>query len=443
MMSTLYSYRSADEVPDDVADCWIGGVLYHRCGAGRKNQRLHPLPSCGQLFPHAPPHYHRNAGYEPNAAGERMAITCAACKNANRGTHKLRYQASTPRDRAIVPSQVRSITVQGREFTVGLHKDAQYWPVKPFVEAAGLSRQGQEERIKNDSVLSEGSKVFLLPTPGGAQPMLCLPWAKWHYFWTGTHSPKAERFRREAAEALALVFGDTAGEVLRPQPVAERVAARAVQMPSLPMSEIMRKHPALFVQYAELVRQAEEQAQRRQQVKIDSALRLQRAQERRAEAQRLLAAAIEEERSASDDDARAEIALSQANAQVEALLAQIDALSDEDTEYVYLFGPADMAQRMFADGKVGDTRNRAQRRKALRAGDLKLDFRAVRPCENGVQCAATVLEYLCRQGAQRLGNDHFTNAPGSAIAHVIATLEAMDFVTPDSLRARLYLREAA
>jgi hypothetical protein len=118
-----------------------------------------------------------------------------------------------------------------REFTVGWHEDALYWPVKPFVEAAGMDRNAQFQRINRDTILRSGRCILHLPDPNGKrQETLCLPWSMWHTFWFGTHAPQAEQFRAEAAKALELVFGHTAGEVLAPTSVEQKLISAAQQI---------------------------------------------------------------------------------------------------------------------------------------------------------------------------------------------------------------------
>jgi hypothetical protein len=327
------------------------------------------------------------------------------------------------------------VTLHGRDFAVGWHEGATYWPVKPFVEAAGLDWAGQEKRIKADARLVKGIEKMSIPTPGGAQPMLCLPWGAWHYFWSGTHSPKAERWRQEAYDALRLLFGETAGEVLQDKPVEDRIAdASRHHPPALLPSDAIRKRPDLFLQYADLARAAEVQANRAKEIAAQTAAAVARAQERKAAAEREIAVAAEEEACAIAQNAAAIAEAKRTNAQLDAILDQIDALADGDTQYVYLFGKPEELGQMFVDGKVGDTRNKAQRRKQLRDGIAQRDWLVTAPCEDGEQCAAIILTYLCSQGARKIGNDHFSSAPGYAISFVINTLKAMEYVTPDALR---------
>jgi hypothetical protein len=163
-----------------------------------------------------------NKGYD-----DGKARNCLDCKRKQQQA----YVTKTPRDKALVPVRTDTVTVMDREFVVGWHAEALYWPVKPFVEAAGLGWSGQEERVKNDKTLAKGIRKIRIPLAnGGPQEMLCLPWSLWHTFWMGTHAPQAERFRTEAAQALALVFGETAGDVLAPTSVEQRVLSVARQI---------------------------------------------------------------------------------------------------------------------------------------------------------------------------------------------------------------------
>lgn len=420
---TSVAQNKAKRMPLVVEDV----ALAHRCN------------TCGAEKPRTGEYFHYN-----NRVEKILKNICKACQserdNARDRARSAEYRTEMPRDKAIVPTRTEVVTVYGRDFTVGWHAGATYWPVKPFVEAAGLDWAGQEKRIKSDARLAATiEKLSMVAADGKQREMLCLPWSLWHYFWTGTHSPKAERWREEAAEALALVFGDTAGKVLQDKPVAQRVAdTRVNARPSLSPSEMMRQRPELFMQWAEAARAAEERAADRERAKAETATALAKAREHRTEAAQLLAMANAEESRALAADAVAEAALIEARCQLNALLVQIDALADEDTQYVYLFGAPDMLSRMFADGKVGDTRNKMQRRKQLRAGDLRKDYITAIPCENGEECASVMLEFLCANGAQKKGNDHFENAPGHAINRLVSILRNSEYLTPDALRALLY-----
>ena len=99
--ATIPIYNPVDEVPADVGDCWIGGVLYHRCGAGRKQNRQNAVAPCGELKPHTTPHYWRNGVYQANAAGGHYDITCGECKTRGRLTSVKREPApETPQNAA-------------------------------------------------------------------------------------------------------------------------------------------------------------------------------------------------------------------------------------------------------------------------------------------------------------------------------------------------------
>jgi hypothetical protein len=101
---TIPTYNTVDEAPADVGDCWIGGVLYHRCGSGRKQNRQNAVAPCGELKPHTTPHYWRNGVYQANAAGGHYDITCGECKTRGRLTSVKRTEhvTETPHDRAVV-----------------------------------------------------------------------------------------------------------------------------------------------------------------------------------------------------------------------------------------------------------------------------------------------------------------------------------------------------
>lgn len=356
----------------------------------------------------------------------KAAIEAGEVRKKRNRVRSVEYVSETPRDRAIVPARTEAITLHGRNFTVGWHEGATYWPVKPFVEAAGLTWQGQHQRIDGDSRLVQGIRKILIPTPGGDQEMLCLPWASWHYFWSGTHSPKAERWRQEAYEALRLVFGETAGEVLQEKPFAERIIQKFESKQAPSFADLARSNPQLVVRIGKMIEAAEYKKRERERIKQETACALERAKQLKAEAD-------SEEKRARAADASAEKALQDAEDELNAILREADETTAGETEYVYLFGEDSIEMQIFADGKVGDTKNRAQRLKALKAGRIKGNFRAIRPCEDGPACAAAVLSYLCRNGATRIGNDHFENAPGSAIRFVLGVLNTLDFITVEAL----------
>lgn len=52
--------------------------------------------------------------------------------------------------------------------------DGVYVAIKPIADRLGLVWRKQRERIQRDPVLSEGGTMVVLPSPGGAQEMLCL-----------------------------------------------------------------------------------------------------------------------------------------------------------------------------------------------------------------------------------------------------------------------------
>lgn len=257
----------------------VEGVEGKVCGAALKQRRINAYEPCGQWKP-------LNAFWQSSAYEDGFDVTCIECRKAqrresyipqrprasvdpgktqkckvclddkpctadffpyhDRKTGKLRnvcracvtgysrgettYATEVPVDRAIVPARTSTITVMDREFTVGWHEEAAYWPVKPFVEAAGMDWSAQSRRIDRDENLTVAT-LAIVAADGKQREMLCLPWGQWHYFWTGTHAPQAERFRREAAEALAVVFGDTASEVLSDVPVTERIQQKSASLP--------------------------------------------------------------------------------------------------------------------------------------------------------------------------------------------------------------------
>lgn len=499
-VAQLTTYRSVEEVSAEVDDCLIDGVLYHRCGAGRKNQTVGAVEPCGELKPHTRPYFHANQFYPPNAHGECCAITCAACvarhkakkpltapprrpqvtedasltlectkcgavkprtnehfDYSNKAARKLAneckvcrwardhaqraqttYTTQTPRDKAIVPDRVGQVTVEGRGYAVGWVGEAKYWPVKPFVvEGADMDWSAQYKRIQNDPQLKSSIAEIAMETPAGLRPTLCLPWTMWHGFWMGTNSPKAERFRRDAYEALALVFGDTAEEVLSDTPVAERVAAAGQRvngaLSALPLDKLITLSPWFAQRDTAFAaeRTAEEVAAR---VVAEAEQGLAQAAElrRQAEVYELQAQQRKNEATTALDAVR------QRREQVEAeLQREYERLIANNVSQVYIHGPPNYRGQMLVDVKGGQTMNPPARDKALRAGVIKNRFLLCKPTEEPDEAEDALIAALCVLGGRKIGNDHVENVPSAGLDRFIAYLSAYTVLTVTTISEAL------
>lgn len=82
-------------------------------------------------------------------------------------------------DKAIVPTEQRSIDFYGDELIVISLEGEPYIPIRPICDFLGLSWSGQSERIRRDAVLSEATAtVRVTRTEGNRQvsrELLCLP----------------------------------------------------------------------------------------------------------------------------------------------------------------------------------------------------------------------------------------------------------------------------
>ena len=73
-------------------------------------------------------------------------------------------------------SEIVNVPFYGQNL-VAVEKNGRiYVAMKPIVEAIGLEWNKQLELIKRDSVLSEGMTVMGIPSSGGVQKSICLPW---------------------------------------------------------------------------------------------------------------------------------------------------------------------------------------------------------------------------------------------------------------------------
>lgn len=138
------------------------------------------------------------------------------CEECSRKRHKRLRDAPEKETTALVPSRVDHVNVNGCDVpAVFVNEWQRYWPVKPAVEATGISWSAQYERMRRDRRLAQGIREIRIPSAGGPQDTICLPWDAWHYFWTGVTDevndaarPAVERIKDEAYAALAMVFGD-------------------------------------------------------------------------------------------------------------------------------------------------------------------------------------------------------------------------------------------
>jgi len=176
---TIPTYKTLADVPVDVVDCWIDGVLYHRCGAGRRYHTKTAIPPCGELKPHTAPHYHRNKEMPANIAGERVMTTCAGCVNRNKHRKNARYTTETPRDRAVVvfTSTPQAQTKLGA-IRLGIAANGDHWfPVRPMLALTRFEDEsGLYRAIEGDPLLGATVAYTLqLAEDGKQREMLHLP----------------------------------------------------------------------------------------------------------------------------------------------------------------------------------------------------------------------------------------------------------------------------
>ena len=433
---TIPTYNAVDEVPADVNDCWIGDVLYHRCGAGRKVNRENFIPPCGELKPCKTGYY--NSPKAPlNAEGDRKAISCSDCtlrhKAAKREKQK-EYTAETPRDRAVVVfTSTPQVQTELGVIRLGVTAENDHWfPVRPMLSLTRFEGENSlYDAVARDPLLRLVVRYAeQLSTDGKRYEMLHLPWRFWPHLLTKFGNALTLPLQQAIQRIIEQAFGTTREEVR--DNVSQAVNGNALRNRTL--SNALRRNPAYIRNLARLLDTIEAEQARREQVKETTAAALRQVQDRKAEVAHMLSAINAEEAAAYARDVAAENELRQVTAEYESMLAQADELDDgEAQQLVYLWGPKDPGSCLLIDGKVGDTINIRAKQKELSYGNKRDMFHVKKPCDDGETCAAIILAYLCRNGAQKVGRDHFNNAQGDVFARVVLVLNAMDYITPDDL----------
>lgn len=218
---SLPTFNAISDVLGDVDDCWVDGVLYHRCGAGRRYQKKGAIPACGELKPFSTPYYHRNRNQPANAVGEQYATTCADCYNRDKRTKKAprEYTAETPRERAVVVfASTPQVETQVGAVQLGVEASGEQWfPVRPML---GLTRfddeSGLRRAIESDPLLcSTAAYAPQLAEDGKQREMLHLPWRMWVTLLTKFGNAATLPLQQAVQRVIEQAFGTTREEVGR------------------------------------------------------------------------------------------------------------------------------------------------------------------------------------------------------------------------------------
>ena len=91
------------------------------------------------------------------------------------------------------------VVYDGRQIPAPVIDGKRYVAMKPIVEGMGLEWNKQLELIKRDAVLSEGMTITGIPSDGGMQSMVCLPF---DYLNGWLFKVPANRYKGERREKL-------------------------------------------------------------------------------------------------------------------------------------------------------------------------------------------------------------------------------------------------
>lgn len=79
-------------------------------------------------------------------------------------------------EQAIEVTSTRLVDFYGDQIPAAQGTDAEiYVPINPLASFLGLNRQGQQQRIQRDPVLSQRTRTLRMDTGGGPQKLTCLP----------------------------------------------------------------------------------------------------------------------------------------------------------------------------------------------------------------------------------------------------------------------------
>lgn len=125
-------------------------------------------------------------------------------------------------DKALIPTEQRSIDFYGDELIVVTLEGQPYIPIRPICDFLGLSWSGQSDRIRRDAVLSgEAATVRVTRTEGERQvsrELLCLPLEYLNGWLFGVNASRVKeelterliRYQRDCYRVLAQAFQGTA-----------------------------------------------------------------------------------------------------------------------------------------------------------------------------------------------------------------------------------------
>jgi hypothetical protein len=392
----------------------IDGIPHRRCGDGRKIRREGSV-ECGKLKPvqGGPDGFPRNEAYT-----DGFALVCSACVESRRHQRPAPAQPQPQKEQSKAVAFTRSdiVTVKGAgAVRIGWRGGVEYWPVKPMARLTKMAWSNLQTAIKDDPILAPTSMLFMsVANDGLEREMLCLPWSHWHSFWLKFGNAETIEVQQDAQRVLARAFGHTAEQVQQ-----QTQRARGGSIPLMDL-DFLRKQRR---QIEELHAADDRVAQAAQ----DAAQDLERAQKLKAEAYRLLAEAKERQRVAQEAEQIAQRRIEDAKREQEQIEVKISRLLGQNAEWVYDFGRESDITPMYASGKFGDTANPAQRRKQLRQGDTRHDFRIKRPCDNAKGVANQIERYYRTFGTIR-GNDGYENVPRARYDRLLTVMQEHEYI---------------
>lgn len=124
-------------------------------------------------------------------------------------------------DKALIPTEQRSIDFYGDELIVVTLEGQPYIPIAPICDFLGVSWSGQSDRIRRDAVLAEAAlslRVTRKESKRGGREMLCLPLEYLNGWLFGINASRVReelrerliRYQRDCYRVLAQAFQGTA-----------------------------------------------------------------------------------------------------------------------------------------------------------------------------------------------------------------------------------------
>lgn len=400
---------------------FVDGVEGKVCGALKFQVRANAAMGCKR--------WRSLSDYRSNVTGYQDGRDgiCAECRNVAaiaRDAQKAQMVAphvdrQTPRDSKEF-DRTELVVVRGIGVVkVGWEGESAYWPVKPLKRLMNMAWTHVRVAIKSDPILAPVGTLFVSTGIDDKRyEMLCLPWSHWHSFWLKFGNAETIEVQQDAQRVLARAFGHTAEQVQQ-----QTQRARGGSIPLLDL-DTYRKHRERF----KALDDADNQIAR---ARLDAVASLTRAQELRLEADRLVAEAQERQRIAKQAEQDAQHQIDEASRQQASIEAEINKLLGQDAEWVYDFGRESDITPMYVSGKFGDTANPTQRRKQLRQGDTRHDFRIKRPCDNAKGVADQIERYFRTFGTIR-GNDGYENVPRARYDRLLSVMQAHEYIEVES-----------